>query len=88
LDGISQRVLTTTLRALERDGFLLRTVHPTNPPQVAYELTKLGTSLLEPVAALATWAQAHRAAVYQARDQYDRERGEAEAKLTDGPAPS
>lgn len=72
LDGISHRMLTVTLRALERDGLVLRTVHPTNPPQVEYELTSLGESLLEPVTALATWAQAQRENVYRAREHYDR----------------
>ncbi len=72
LDGISQRMLTVTLRALERDGLVLRTVHPTNPPQVEYDLTSLGVSLLEPVSTLATWAQEHRESVYRSREQYDR----------------
>lgn len=72
LDGISQRMLTVTLRALERDGLVLRTVHPTNPPQVEYELTSLGESLLEPVSSLAIWAQEHRESVYRSREQYDR----------------
>jgi DNA-binding HxlR family transcriptional regulator len=74
LTGISQRMLTATLRALERDGLVLRTVHPTNPPQVEYELTTLGQSLLGPVAALATWAQHNREVVYESRSQYDRSR--------------
>jgi len=72
LDGISQRVLTSTLRGLERDGLVSRTVRPTNPPQVEYALTQLGTSLLEPVSVLATWAQGHRADVQRARAAYDR----------------
>lgn len=71
LAGISQRVLTTTLRNLERDGFVERTVHPTNPPQVEYTLTKLGRTLLGPVAALAVWAQAHRADVMRSRATFD-----------------
>lgn len=72
LDGISQRVLTSTLRGLERDGLVTRTVRPTNPPQVEYGLTPLGKTLLEPVTVLATWAQGHRADVLLARDAYDR----------------
>ncbi|HET9956100.1 MAG TPA: helix-turn-helix domain-containing protein [Polyangiaceae bacterium] len=72
IDGISQRVLTSTLRGLERDGLVRRTVYPTNPPQVDYALTKLGQTLLEPVSVLAVWAQAHRAEVMQARDVFDR----------------
>lgn len=72
LDGISQRVLTATLRGLERDGLVKRTVRPTNPPQVEYALTKLGRTLLEPVTVLAVWAQGHRAEVMRARDAFDR----------------
>jgi len=74
LDGISQRVLTVTLRALERDGLVLRTVHPTNPPQVEYELTSLGKTLLKPVSALAIWAQEHRESIYRSRERYARSR--------------
>jgi DNA-binding HxlR family transcriptional regulator len=78
LDGISQRMLTSTLRGLERDGLVKRTVHPTNPPQVDYALTALGESLLEPVRVLAVWAQGHRAEVMQAREAFDRvARGQA-----------
>lgn len=72
IDGISQRMLTATLRGLERDGLVKRTVYPTNPPQVDYALTKLGQTLLEPVSVLATWAQGHRAEVQRARDAFDR----------------
>jgi DNA-binding HxlR family transcriptional regulator len=72
LEGISQRVLTATLRGLERDGIVKRTIHPTNPPQVDYALTKLGKSLLEPLGVLALWAQGHRADVMKARDAFDR----------------
>lgn len=75
LDGISQRVLTSSLRGLERDGLVTRTVRPTNPPQVEYGLTRLGRTLLEPVTVLATWAQGHRADVARARDAYDRRGG-------------
>jgi len=70
--GISQRVLTSTLRGLERDGLVDRTVHPTNPPQVEYTLTRLGRALLEPVRVLATWAQGNRADIQRARDSFDR----------------
>ena len=56
---ISQKMLSTTLRNLERDGFVTRTVTPTNPPQVEYALTDLGSSLLEPVRALADWTVAN-----------------------------
>lgn len=72
IDGISQRMLTSTLRGLERDGLVKRTVHPTNPPQVEYALTKLGRTLLEPVRVLAVWAQSHRGEVMRARAAFDR----------------
>lgn len=71
IDGISQRVLTATLRRLERDGLVERTVYPTNPPQVAYALTSLGRSFLGPIKALATWADQHRAEVDRARAKYE-----------------
>ncbi len=74
IDGISQRVLTATLRDLERDGIVARTVHPTRPPQVEYALTDLGRSLLAPVAVLAVWAHGHRAEVQHARDTFDGKR--------------
>ncbi len=75
VEGISQRVLTSTLRGLERDGIVKRTVYPTNPVQVDYALTKLGRTLLEPVGVLASWAQGHRAEVQRARDAFDRAAG-------------
>lgn len=71
--GISQRMLTVTLRGLERDGLVTRTVYPTVPPSVEYALTPLGRTLREPVALLAVWAQGHRSAVQRARDAYDRD---------------
>jgi DNA-binding HxlR family transcriptional regulator len=71
IGGISQRMLTLTLRALERDGLVTRTVFPSVPPRVEYELTQLGRSLLVPVSALATWAIAHRGAIDGARRQFD-----------------
>src|SRR6201986_3917118 len=73
IEGISQRMLTLTLRGLERDGLLTRTVTPTIPPRVDYELTKLGRTLLEPVRALAAWAARHRATIQAARDLFDRQ---------------
>ena len=57
LGSISQRMLTLTLRGLERDGLVTRTVFPTVPPRVDYELTKLGRSLLEPVSGIGLWAR-------------------------------
>ena len=71
VDGISQKMLTTTLRGLERDGYVTRTVFPTVPPRVDYELTPLGFELLEPVAALGNWAVANHARVLAARRAYD-----------------
>src|SRR5947207_2467725 len=63
LGSISQRMLTLTLRGLERDGLVTRTVFPTVPPRVDYELTKLGRSLLEPVSGIGLWTRQNRAAI-------------------------
>jgi len=71
LGSISQRMLTLTLRALERDGLVTRTVFPTIPPRVDYELTKLGRSLLDPVSQLGLWARRNRAAIAEARQRFD-----------------
>ncbi|HEX6238700.1 MAG TPA: helix-turn-helix domain-containing protein [Acidimicrobiales bacterium] len=71
IDGISQRMLTLTLRRLERDGLVRRTVHPTVPPRVDYELTPLGASLLDAVAPLVAWTRAHRDEIALARAHYD-----------------
>ena len=71
LGSISQRMLTLTLRALERDGLVTRTVTPSNPPRVDYELTRLGRSLLEPVSELGLWARKNRPAIAQARERFD-----------------
>ena len=71
IGGISQRMLTLTLRGLERDGLVTRTVFPTIPPRVDYELTKLGRSLLEPVSGLGLWARQNRLAIQEARDRFD-----------------
>jgi len=71
IDGISQRMLTRTLRGLERDGLVDRTVTPSVPPRVDYALTPLGQSLRGPVALLGDWAVANREAVAQARSEYD-----------------
>jgi DNA-binding HxlR family transcriptional regulator len=71
IDGISQRMLTLTLRQLERDGLVLRTVHPVVPPRVDYELTPLGVSLLDAVAPLVTWTREHRDEITTARADYD-----------------
>ena len=71
IGGISQRMLTLTLRNLERDGLVTRTVFSTVPPKVEYELTTLGRSLLEPVSELGLWARTHRAAIQGARERFD-----------------
>ncbi len=68
--GISQKVLTTTLRELEMDGFLSRTVTPSIPPRVDYELTDLGRDLRQPLMALGAWAAANRPKVLEARGRY------------------
>ena len=69
--GISQKMLTTTLRTLERDGFVTRTVFPTIPPRVDYELTELGRELEVPVKGLAEWAIANMARISEARRRFD-----------------
>jgi DNA-binding HxlR family transcriptional regulator len=71
VDGISQKMLTTTLRLLERDGFCTRKVFPTVPPRVEYELTALGRDLLVPVKALADWTIANRERLDAARRRFD-----------------
>ena len=77
LGSISQRMLTLTLRALERDGLVTRTVTPSIPPRVDYELTKLGRSLLVPVNNLSAWARANRTAMETARARFDAADGAA-----------
>ena len=69
--GISQRMLTLTLRGLERDGMVTRTVTPSIPPRVDYELTELGFSLAEPVMALGAWAKANLDRIDTAREAFD-----------------
>jgi DNA-binding HxlR family transcriptional regulator len=69
--GISQKMLTTTLRGLERDGFVTRTVFPTIPPRVDYELTDLGRELLVPVHALGEWARTNIGRINAAREKFD-----------------
>lgn len=67
IEGVSQKMLTQTLRRLEADGFVTRTVYPTIPPQVTYALTPLGLSLAEPITALRTWTESHINEIEQAR---------------------
>ena len=78
IDGISQRMLTLSLRGLERDGLVTRTVTPTIPPRVDYELTELGISLREPVKALGDWAIEHIACIRAAQEMFDEARDAAD----------
>jgi DNA-binding HxlR family transcriptional regulator len=71
IGGISQRMLTLTLRGLERDGLVTRTVFPTIPPRVDYALTSLGRDLLDPVSALGEWATRNQAKIARAREKFD-----------------
>ena len=75
IEGISQRMLTLTVRGLERDGLITRTIFPTIPPRVDYELTDLGRGLSRPVEALGKWAMEHLAQIEAARTRFDK-RGE------------
>ncbi|MFE1289301.1 winged helix-turn-helix transcriptional regulator [Streptomyces sp. NPDC058751] len=72
VEGISQRMLTLTVRRLERDGLVLRTVYPTVPAQVDYRLTRTGAELTHMIKALADWSLAHRDVIAEARNAYDR----------------
>ncbi|MCS0498525.1 helix-turn-helix transcriptional regulator [Protaetiibacter sp. 10F1B-8-1] len=71
IPGVSQRMLTLTLRQLERDGLLVRTVHPEVPPRVEYELTTMGASLVDASIALLTWALENQPGIERARAAYD-----------------
>ncbi|MDO4898483.1 MAG: helix-turn-helix domain-containing protein [Rothia sp. (in: high G+C Gram-positive bacteria)] len=71
VEGISPKVLTETLRSMERDGLVTRTVTATVPPRVDYQLTRLGATLIEPMTALRTWAEEHTQEVLTARETYD-----------------
>jgi len=81
VNGISHKMLTTTLRNLERDGFCTRRVFPTVPPRVEYELTKLGRDLLVPVQALANWSLANRPRIDAARKRFDERNASAAPKI-------
>jgi DNA-binding HxlR family transcriptional regulator len=71
IEGISQRMLTLTLRQLERDGLVKRTIYPTVPPKVEYELSAFGRTILIPVTELANWALTYRLEIQAARDAFD-----------------
>jgi DNA-binding HxlR family transcriptional regulator len=77
IDGISQRMLTVTLRSLERDGLVKRTVHPVVPPRVEYELTPLGGTLHATIQSLVKWTEAHQEEIAVARAAYDVREAEA-----------
>ena len=79
IPSVSQRMLTLTLRNLERDGLVSRTVTPTIPPRVDYALTDLGHSLKTPLCALAQWAKDHVAAIDEAHARFDTEQDKAQA---------
>ena len=71
IEGITPRMLTVTVRTLERDGLVERVVYPVVPPKVEYSLTRMGQSLLEAVTPLVVWAGAHLAGIEEARNRYD-----------------
>jgi DNA-binding HxlR family transcriptional regulator len=75
--GISPKILTQTLRALERDGLLTRSAYPEMPPRVEYELTPLGLTLRRPLAAIRDWAEAHVHEILAAREEADARSGSA-----------
>ncbi len=79
IPSVSQRMLTLTLRNLERDGLVSRTVTPTIPPRVDYELTELGQSLQKPICGLAQWATQNVEAIHPAQARYDNAHDEVEA---------
>ena len=74
--GVSQKMLTQTLRRLERDGLLTRTITPTVPVRVDYELTALGETILPVVVAIKQWSEAHITEIHAARDTYDERAGD------------
>ncbi|QXJ20939.1 helix-turn-helix transcriptional regulator [Actinomadura graeca] len=79
IDGISQRMLTVTLRGLERDGIVTRTVYPVMPPRVEYSLTPMGATLMDAANALVRWAEGHLDEIDAARAEYDARAAEIEA---------
>ncbi|WP_371526484.1 helix-turn-helix transcriptional regulator [Streptomyces sp. NBC_01283] len=79
IEGISRRMLTLTLRNLERDGLLTRTVYPTVPPKVEYELTTIAQELHGTLLTLTGWAERHRVTIAESRADYDEKRGLVDA---------
>jgi DNA-binding HxlR family transcriptional regulator len=84
IGGVSQKMLTKTLRQLERDGLVSRRVHPVVPPRVDYRLTKLGEALGEAVCGIWTWVEKHMTDVERSRRAYDRKRVPRPESLSDG----
>ena len=74
VSGISQKMLTQTLRQMERDGFVERTIYPVIPPRVEYQLTPMGEELGEAFCGVWLWAERHRAAIERARQRFDRKK--------------
>jgi len=86
IEGISQRMLTLTLKGLEQDGLVSRTMYPTIPPRVDYELTDLGRSLIVPLRSLHSWAVEHRPAMLAAREKFakrEQQTGSRQTRFTD-----
>ncbi|SEU34969.1 winged helix-turn-helix transcriptional regulator [Nonomuraea wenchangensis] len=81
VDGVSQRMLTVTLRQLERDGLVTRTVYPVVPPRVEYALTPLGMSLHETIKSLVIWTEEHQQEISAARSAYDQQAAEEERRF-------
>ncbi|WP_345566712.1 helix-turn-helix domain-containing protein [Nonomuraea rosea] len=79
IDGVSQRMLSVTLRQLERDGLVTRTVHPVVPPRVDYALTPLGRTLHQTIKSLVTWTEEHQEEIAEARVSYDARRATMES---------
>ncbi|NVM76355.1 DNA-binding HxlR family transcriptional regulator [Duganella sp. SG902] len=84
IGGISQRMLTLTLKSLEKDGLVSRTVFPTIPPSVSYELTELGRTLMQPMMALVLWSKNYQAEVEAARARYEEKQADAVSVGPDG----
>ena len=80
IDGISQRMLTVTLRHLERDGLVQRTIYPVVPPRVDYELTDLGCGLIDTIQTLVNWVEGNQPAIIHARSEFDLRQAAGEGK--------
>ncbi len=84
IEGVTQKMLTQTLRELERDGLVDRTVYPTVPPAVEYGLTRLGRSVAKPLAAIRDWSEQHLDEIQAAREEFDRRQVELAVRLPTG----